>query len=322
MVTANGDFKLDFSGCATNAIGGGKHCAQGDKVGTSTINAIAQYPDFIGKHPPIKSNDAKVTWIWGGYKEVTVEKGETDQFKYVVFHALDRDGFCAVPAGSISLHPVLTAADELLIVGANDPDETVDFLIDGGQGKIIDWAGLARDGASGERGEVGGVETFSTSLNDPAAGGFREFPTLHSSKDECQAWVKISSTLLDVIDVIVVAHDDEGDIAFDRIIDFTNTTTYQLSFRWSLITWAGADGISPTDALKGTGKNAGGTDIFDKVTAVYGWNQQSQTWLAFFPAGVSVPGANDLTSLRSGQAYWIAIKGPDSVTWTVVSNVS
>ena len=39
-------------------------------------------------------------------------------------------------------------------------------------------------------------------------------------------------------------------------------------------------------------------DIFDQVTAVYGWNQASQTWLGFFPAGVSVPGANDLTSLR------------------------
>ena len=124
------------------------------------------------------------------------------------------------------------------------------------------------------------------------------------------------------MNVLTVAHDDEGNIGFDNVIDLTNTTTYTLAFRWSLITWAGADGISPTDALKAAGKNTGGTAIYDKVTAMYGWNQTSQTWLGFFPSGVGVPGANDLTSLVLGNAYWIAITGPDSVTWTVVSNVN
>jgi len=35
-----------------------------------------------------------------------------------------------------------------------------------------------------------------------------------------------------------------------------------------------------------------------------------------------VPGANDLTVLHNGQAYWIAITGPSSVTWTVATNVN
>ena len=120
----------------------------------------------------------------------------------------------------------------------------------------------------------------------------------------------------------MTAYDPEGTIQFDRVIDFQSTTSYSLSFRWSLITWAGANNISVTDALKGTGANDAGNDIFDQVTAVYGWEQASQTWLGFFPAGVNVPGANDLTKLTEGQAYWIAIKGPSSVTWTIATNVN
>ncbi len=139
---------------------------------------------------------------------------------------------------------------------------------------------------------------------------------------ECQTWIRVSNSLLGIGNVLVTAFDPEGTIQFDRVIDFQTTTSYSLSFRWSLITWAGADSISVSDALKGTGANDAGNDIFDQVTAVYGWEQASQQWLGFFPAGVNVPGANDLTQLKKGQAYWIAIKGPSSVTWTIASNVN
>jgi hypothetical protein len=37
---------------------------------------------------------------------------------------------------------------------------------------------------------------------------------------------------------------------------------------------------------------------------------------------VNVPGANDLVTLETGEAYWIAITGPSSVTWTIASNVN
>ncbi len=323
MVEANGDFKLTYDECDVNFMGG-FHCSQGDVVGNSTIYATADYPDFRGKHAPVRSNDATVSWTWGGYKTITVEDGETEQFKYVVFHAVDRDGFCSTQPGHsvygnpVSLHPVLSSLDD--DNSFPDPVEQVDFLIDGGQGKFV---AMSHPGVlSGEQGSVKQVPTFSTLLNNPAAGGVKEFPTLNGSADECQAWVKVSSSLLDLVNVFIVAYDDEGVIGFDELIDFTSSTQYSLTFRWSLITRIGADGISPTDALSGTGANAGGDNIMAQVTAVYGWEQASQTWLGFFPAGLNVPGANDLTRLTLGNAYWIAITAPGPVTWTVITDIN
>ena len=322
MVEANGDFKLTYEECDANFMGG-HYCSQGDVVGSSTIYATADYPDFRGKHAPVRSNDATVSWTWGGYKTITVEDGETEQFKYVVFHAVDRDGFCSTsPANPVygkpvSLHPVLTALDDNLFP---DPLELVDFPIDGGEGKFVAFSHPGQ--LSGEQGSVKGVPTFSTLLNDPAKGGVKEFATLNGSTDECQAWVKVSSSLLDLVNVFIVAYDDEGVIGFDELIDFTSSTQYSLTFRWSLITWIGADGISPTDALSGTGANAGGDNIMAQVTAVYGWAQASQTWLGFFPAGLDVPGANDLTTLTLDNAYWIAITAPGPVPWTVITVVT
>jgi len=344
MFSANGDFNLTFDDCTNNAgISVGHECAQGDLVGKSNIYATVDYPDFRGKHFPVKTiADVTINWIWGGYKEVTIEDGETDFVKYVVFHALDRDGFCAIPAGAVSLHPVLSSADALNKVGANDPIENVDFLVDAGEGIITDtsagqtahfgnpgpWNGLGtgphfvapnlahlepriNDG----RQFANEIPTFNTG----ASVVDKDFPRLHGSVEECQAWIKVSNTLLGILNLLVIAHDDEGDIGFDRIVDFQDEATYELTFRWSLITWAGEDGISPAEALMGNDPPA--TDITDDVTAIYGWNQSAQEWEGYFPAGVGVPGANDLTALRTGQAYWIAIKGPGNVTWTIATDV-
>lgn len=328
MVTANGDFKTDLSACATNALAGGKHCKPGDKVGKGTITATADYPDFRGKHFPVASNAVTVDWTWGGYKDVTIEKGETDQFVYVVFHALDRDGFCSVPSGAVSLHPVLSSADagnDFSSLGARyngDPVENVDFLIDSGEGIIIAQSGGAIN--DGKRFATG-VTTYSVAANDPASTGIKEFPlsplAAQGQTDECQAWIKVSNSLLGIVNVLVIAKDDEGNIGFDRVIDLQTTTSYTLNFRWSLITWAGANNIPVMDAIKGTGKNDAGNDISASVTAIYGWDAAGQKWLGFFPAGVNVPGANDLTALKTGEAYWIAITGPSSVTWTIATNV-
>ncbi|QFG03093.1 hypothetical protein [Tepidiforma bonchosmolovskayae] len=329
MVAANGDFKTDLSACATNALAGGKHCKPGDKVGKATITATADYPDFRGKHFPVASNAVTVDWTWGGYKDVTIEKGETDQFVYVVFHALDRDGFCSVPTGAVSLHPVLSSADagnDFSSLGARyngDPVENVDFLIDSGEGIIIaqSGGGAINDGKR----FATGVTTFSVAANDPAVTGLKEFPlsplAAQGQTDECQAWIKVSNSLLGIVNVLAIAHDDEGNIGFDRVIDLQTTTSYTLNFRWSLITWAGANNIPVMDAIKGTGKNDAGNDISASVTAIYGWDAAGQKWLGFFPAGVNVPGANDLNALKTGEAYWIAITGPSSVTWTIATNV-
>ncbi|HMO54516.1 MAG TPA: hypothetical protein PJ994_08435, partial [Tepidiformaceae bacterium] len=349
MFAANGDFKTDLTACATNALAGGKHCKPGDKVGTGTITATADYPDFRGKHFPVLSNAVTVDWLWGGYKDVTVHPGETDQFKYVVFHAMDRDGFCSAPGGQILLHSVLNAATvpasytgmtdnstNFSSLGARynfDPNENVDFLIDSGEGIIIGTSAGSSAGAgqiiNDGRQFATGVPTYSVALNNPAVSGVLEFPlsplAADGQTDECQAWIKVSNSLLGIVNVLTIAHDDEGNIGFDRVIDLTNTHSYTLNFRWSLITWVGANGIPVNAALTGTGsggQNPGGNDISASVTAIYGWNAAAQQWLGYFPSGVNVPGANDLTSLNTGQAYWIAITGPSSVTWTVASNVN
>jgi hypothetical protein len=378
MVYANGDFRLPYTDCETNVIGGGRHCDVDDVVGTSSIFAVADYPDFK-KKPQITSTPVDITWTWGGYKEVTIEEGETDQFNYVVFRALDRDGFCSVPfvqefavdvtgvtsavtggligggnnngevkavwltaaisAGgtatfnpasgipallqrTILLHPVLSSLDGapgntiLDLPFGIDPVESVDFIIDAGEGIIVGSSGGTLDPT---RRFAEGLPTFSTAENPTT--GVKEFAPLNGGSDECQAWIRVSNSLLGILDVLVTAHDDEGDIVTDVIVDFSDTFDYTLSFRWSLITWVGPDNIPVADALAGTGANEEGNDITDQVTAVYGWDQAAQQWLGYFPTGVDVPGANDLTALQMGDAYWIAIVGPGSVTWTVATNV-
>ncbi|MCZ2111505.1 MAG: hypothetical protein LC118_18400, partial [Dehalococcoidia bacterium] len=343
MVTANGDFKTDLSACATNVLAGGKQCKPGDKVGVGTISAVADYPDFV-KHFPVASNAVTVNWTWGGYKDVTVEKGETDQYSYLVFHAMDRDGHCAASDGAVLLHPVLTSLDAKALgqgtasngIYSHYPTpnqlETVDFLIDSGNGIILGNSGspygyTSNATLSGERGNLIGVPTYSVAVETAYSTGMKTFPlsplAASGQTDECQAWIKISNSLLGVTNVLTIAHDDEGNIGFDKVIDFQTTMSYTLNFRWSLVTWNGADNIPVADALKGgaSTKNPAGNDISASVTAVYGWAQDAQQWLAFFPTGVNVPGANNLTALKGGSAYWIAITGPGSVTWTVSTNV-
>ena len=217
----------------------------------------------------------------------------------MVLHVFDLDGFCSA---SPSLHPVY--------------GEYVDFLIDGGEGKIINAAYGGE--LSGERGAADDVMTFSTAVENAKTGGIKTFDHMDVGQvfaDECQAWVRISSSLLDLVDVLIIADDPEGYVAFDVQINFTSTADYTLNFRWSLITWAGEDGVSPSAALAG-----GSPDITAGVTAIYGWEGASQTWLRFFPTGVGVPGANDLSTLTLGQAYWTAVTVPDSIPWTVTTN--
>jgi hypothetical protein len=234
---------------------------------------------------PNGANNGTVTGATFAYQATTTDTG----FPYVV------------AVGTYSLHPVL--------------GEEVNFQLDVITGGSI----VATSSGSTAIGLLGqSATTFTYDTADPNAPVIKPL----QNDPECQAWIRISNSLLGVGNVLVTAHDPEGTIQFDRVIDFQSTLSYSLSFRWSLITWAGANNISVSDALKGTGANEAGNDIFDQVTAVYGWEQASQTWLGFFPAGVNVPGANDLTKLVEGQAYWIAIKGPGSVTWTIATSVN
>jgi hypothetical protein len=230
---------------------------------------------------------------------VTEQQTGGGQFVYVVFHALDRDGFCSVPPGAVSLHPVLGIP--------------VDFIIESGDGIIIETSsGPATPGRSAL-----GVKTFSTAVNAASANPVKAFPPLiEGLKDECQAWVKISQSIPGPLNVLVFVDGPGGRLGFVADASRRSTTAMTLTFRWSLVTWSGPD-ASPGDALKGSGPATGGSDVSGHVTAVYGWNAPAQSWRAYFPSGAGVPGANDLAVMESGQPYWIAIRGTAPVEWLV-----
>lgn len=85
------------------------------------------------------------------------------------------------------------------------------------------------------------------------------------------------------------------------------TTTYELSFRWTLITWLGEDGVAPGEALAAPGGNG--------ITVLYTYDAVTRRWYAYFPEGAGIPGANNLAALRHGVAYWAAVDAP--MSWRV-----
>ena len=248
--------------------------------------------------PTFGPNDQTALAASGDPVDFVVENLDGSQFIYVVFHALDRDGFCQPPEGAVSLHPVI-----------NLP---VDFVIEAGDGVIIETSNGS--GAFGRSADD--VKTFSTAVNAAAASPIRSFkPLIDGLTDECQAWIKVSQSIPGPLRVLVTTTGDDGNpIGFVADLSRPGVTSLSLNFRWSLITWTGTDGVATGTALKGP---AGGADITAQTSAIYGWDAAAQRWLGYFPAGASVPGANDLASLKAGAAYWIAINNPAGVSWPV-----
>ena len=89
--------------------------------------------------------------------------------------------------------------------------------------------------------------------------------------------------------------------------------TYELHFRWTLIVWRGADGMSVRTALGG----ADGKDVSGKVSALFTWDAGTNAWHAYFTGAEDIPGASDFTTLTRGAVYWVAIVPPGPATWTV-----
>jgi hypothetical protein len=213
MAYVNGDANLTFDDCANSSGSAGHkivllsgwYCEKNDVVGHTTLTAAADYPDKR-KHEPLDSNDVTITWKWGGIKEVTVEPGENAQFNYVVLHVTDRDGFCD---DSTSLHPVL--------------GERVDFLIDSTGGIIVpnqngDPAADLSPSWAWWNAKEAWVATFdSAAHNTIANGGITIAHTIAAG--ECQAWIHVSSSLLDEVDVLVTAYDPEGTPTFDVVFN-------------------------------------------------------------------------------------------------------
>jgi hypothetical protein len=226
-----------------------------------------------------------------------VENLDGSQFIYVVFHALDRDGFCNPPTGAVSLHPVLGMP--------------VDFVIEAGDGVIIETS----DGGAAFGCSANDVETFSTAVNAASANPIASFePLMDGVTDDCQAWIRVSQSIPGPLRVLVTAPGDDGrPIGWVADLERETSTEVTLNFRWSLVTWTGDDGMAPGSALKGPG----GSDISTQVSAVYGWDAATQQWHGYFPGGAGVPGANDLAALKTGSAYWIAVTGPGNVTLSI-----
>ena len=80
------------------------------------------------------------------------------------------------------------------------------------------------------------------------------------------------------------------------------------------VEWRGTDGLSVAEALQGIDED---TDITDKVTIVFFWDEESSTWLTFFPGHEDVGSINTLTTFRTGQTYLILAVEP--VIWTVIA---
>ena len=180
-----GDLNLSYEGCAANVINGNPLCMPGDVVGYTTYYAVVDYLHDPAKYPPIASNMGTTGWTWDGYKAVTIEPGETPQYKYVVAHLRDRDGFCDAAAFNNTL------------------GIQVEFDLDAGGGVIIDAQGQPATISLNRRSAI--VTTFDTQddLGNPINTGIAKPVFDTNNPDECQAWIKVSDSLLEPSNVIV-----------------------------------------------------------------------------------------------------------------------
>jgi len=95
--------------------------------------------------------------------------------------------------------------------------------------------------------------------------------------------------------------------------------SYTLTYRWSLLTWTGRNGMNVSDAVHGTGV-PGASDLSNRITALFQWDAVADTWRAYFVGSDGVPGASDFTTLTQGAVYWVAISGEGAVPWVVPLN--
>ena len=93
------------------------------------------------------------------------------------------------------------------------------------------------------------------------------------------------------------------------------TISYSLTFRWTLFTWFGRDGISIGDALRGYPPSAG-SDITTRISAIFRYDAENAVYKGYFTLAEGIPGANDFSTLTRGAVYWVATVAPGEVPWT------
>ncbi len=182
-----GDFNLSYEACAPNTINKNPQCKPEDITGRTRYYAVVEYPQAgnRGKFPAIASNVAETVWRWAGYKDVTIVGTDSPQIKYVVAHLRDRDGFC-------------DAANYNNTLGV-----PVRFEIDAGGGTIID--------AADRPFTINGTKRFATATTfdttdvngRPLNVSIAKPPLIAEQPDECQAWIKVSNSLMQPTNVTV-----------------------------------------------------------------------------------------------------------------------
>ncbi|MCL4231395.1 MAG: hypothetical protein KJ053_07420 [Dehalococcoidia bacterium] len=171
-----GDFNLTYEGCLKNPHTGNPECSVDDMAGHSRYYAIADYPRRrAGTLPPATSNVVQTDWLWAGYKELTIVDTDSPTMKYVVAHLKDRDGYCDAKS-----------FNNLLGI-------PLQWEIDAGDGFIVGLEGVPSWVSTNKRAATtttfDTVDDFGRPLNEGIAK-----PTVDA--DECQAWIKVSNSML------------------------------------------------------------------------------------------------------------------------------
>lgn len=197
-----------------------------------------------------------------------------------------------------------TAADDYTYTGSSAPVVTSVSPASGPVGTSIVITGTGFTGATSVT--VGGVSAAFTV----------------NSSTQITATVP-AGTPAGVVDVRVTG---PGGTSLNTASDnFTNTSsaqtvTYTLYFRFTLLVWTGKNNIGALAALTGqeTPDNPQTNNVSASVGAIYRFNGATQSWEAYFPGSDGVPGANNFTTLQNGTAYFIALKGGGTMSWSVL----
>ncbi|MCZ2108968.1 MAG: IPT/TIG domain-containing protein [Dehalococcoidia bacterium] len=258
---------------------------------------------------------------------VTPTSGPTTGGTYVTVSGMGFSSAIGVTFGGIAATNMQVLSDTSITAQSPaNPAGVVDVIVTNANGsstantadQFTYGSGPIITGISPASGNVGTVITITgTGFTGATSVTFDTTPATPTSVTDTQIIVTAPSHTSGSAAVSVVTP-----VGVSSAATFTfaaTTTSYTLNFRWSLIVWNGKDGISVSAALAGqeSPDNPATNDISSQVTAMFRWNGSAQRWEAYFPGQESVPGAVDFTTLTQDSAYWIAITGPNAITWTV-----
>lgn len=283
--------------------------------GTATLPLAFTYglgsgPVVTGLYPNTgpSSGGNYITILGSGFTNVTsVTFGG---IAATVFDASDPNSLTVIApphiAGSVSVIVTTiygtsldTAADNYLYTGTILPVVSSVSPNTGKPGDLIIVGGSGFTGATGVT--FGGASATFTILSDT----------------QIRATVPTGATVGQVDIRVINATGTSATSSADLFTNqgTTTTFTYTLYFRWTPIEWKGAEGMSIQTALSGSA--SGANNILSSVTAVWYFDPAVQSFKGWFPSGVGIPGAVDITTFHHGGVYWIAISGPGSLSWTI-----